>query len=110
MGTDLSLLRSAGGAKRFEWRSGNLYQRSAVDPGIEWRVKLVKDSVDPASPDYRLLRRLVRSRSRRRPGPGAGGRAPARRARRSRRLRRPADGKRLVIIKTLHRRRACYTF
>jgi len=51
-GTDLSLLRSADGAKRFEWRDGKLYQRSAVEPGKEWRVKLVKDSVDTASPDY----------------------------------------------------------
>jgi len=30
------------GQKRFEWRGGKLYQRSAVDPGMEWRVKLVR--------------------------------------------------------------------
>ncbi len=51
-GTDLSLLRSADGGKRFQWRDGKLYQRSAIEPGKEWRVKLVKDSVDAASPDY----------------------------------------------------------
>ena len=51
-GTDLSVLRSPDGAKRFEWRDGKLYQRSAVEPGKEWRIKLVKDSVDSASPDY----------------------------------------------------------
>lgn len=51
-GTDLSLLRSPDGAKRFEWREGKLYQRSAVEPGKEWRIKLVKDSVDPGSSDY----------------------------------------------------------
>src|SRR5258708_3792517 len=51
-GTDLSLLRTSDGAKRFEWREGQLFQRSAVEPGKEWRIKLVKDSVDAASPDY----------------------------------------------------------
>ena len=52
MGTDLSLLRNPDGAKRFEWREGKLYQRSLVNPGQEWRVHLVKDSVDPKSSDY----------------------------------------------------------
>jgi hypothetical protein len=51
-GTDLSLLRNPDGAKRFEWREGQLYQRSLVNPGQQWRVHLVKDSVDPKSPDY----------------------------------------------------------
>jgi hypothetical protein len=51
-GTDLSLLRTPDGAKRFQWREGQLFQRSAVEPGKEWRVKLVKDSVDATSPDY----------------------------------------------------------
>ncbi len=53
-GTDLSLLRNPDGARRFEWRAGHLYQRSLVDPKLEWRIKLVKDSVDPASPDYNV--------------------------------------------------------
>jgi hypothetical protein len=51
-GTDMSLLRNPDGAKRFEWREGKLYQRSLVNPGQEWRVHLVKDSVDPHSSDY----------------------------------------------------------
>jgi hypothetical protein len=29
-----------------------LIQRSIVDPKLEWKVSLVKDSVDPASPDF----------------------------------------------------------
>jgi hypothetical protein len=53
-GTDLSLLRNPDGAKRFEWRGNELYQRSLVNPKQEWRVKLVKDSVDPASADYNI--------------------------------------------------------
>ena len=32
-GTDLSLLRTQDGRKRFEWRDGKLYQRAALDPG-----------------------------------------------------------------------------
>ena len=51
-GTDLSLLRTPDGRRRFEWRGGALYQRSALDPKLEWRVSLVKDSVDPTHPRY----------------------------------------------------------
>ncbi len=51
-GTDLSLLRNPDGRKRFEWRGSELYQRSLTDPQREWRMKLVKDSVDPASSQY----------------------------------------------------------
>ncbi len=55
-GSDLSLLRNPDGNRRFEWmeRDGRqvLIQRSIVDPKLEWQVKLVKDSVDPSSPDY----------------------------------------------------------
>jgi len=55
-GNDLSLLRNPDGQRRFEWveRDGRqvLIQRSLVDPKLEWRIKLTKDTVDPASPDY----------------------------------------------------------
>ncbi len=51
-GMDMSLLRTADGRKRFEWRDGKLYQRSAVDPNKEWEMSLVKDSVNPKSPKY----------------------------------------------------------
>ena len=56
MGTDLSLLRNSDGQRRFEWveRDGRrvLIQRSIIDPKLEWRIKLVKDSVDRTSPDF----------------------------------------------------------
>jgi hypothetical protein len=56
MGNDLSLLRNPDGKRRFEWveQEGRrvLMQRSIDDPKLEWRVKVVKDSVDPSSPDY----------------------------------------------------------
>ncbi len=51
-GTDLSLLRTPDGRKQFEWKDGELYQRSMMDPKVEWRLSLVKDSVNPASPHY----------------------------------------------------------
>ena len=51
-GTDLSLLRTQDGRKRFEWREGKLYQRAATDPDKEWEVTLVKDTVTPGNPKY----------------------------------------------------------
>jgi len=51
-GTDMSLMRTPGGYKRFEWRQGKLYQRSALDPNQEWEMSLVKDSVNPGHPRY----------------------------------------------------------
>ncbi|HEV3239482.1 MAG TPA: multiheme c-type cytochrome [Casimicrobiaceae bacterium] len=51
-GTDMTLLRTEDGRKRFEWREGKLYQRAALDADREWEVTLVKDTVNPASPKY----------------------------------------------------------
>jgi len=51
-GHDLASLRNEDGSLRFEWRGDKLFQRSAVTPGLEWEVHLVKDSVDPANPHY----------------------------------------------------------
>jgi hypothetical protein len=51
-GTDLSLLRTQDGRKRFEWREGKLYQRAATDPDKEWEVTLVKDTVTPGNAKY----------------------------------------------------------
>lgn len=51
-GTDMSLLRTPDGRRRFEWIDGELYQRSAIYPGKEWKVSLVKDSVTKGNADY----------------------------------------------------------
>jgi hypothetical protein len=51
-GLDLSALRTPDGRRRFEWIGGQLYQRSMLDPKLEWRVSLVKDSVTPGNPHY----------------------------------------------------------
>ncbi len=56
-GNNLSLLRNPDGKRRFEWVFDNagrrsLVQRSIVDPALSWKIHLVKDSVDPASPYF----------------------------------------------------------
>jgi hypothetical protein len=51
-GHDLSLRRTPWGEQQFIWKPDGLYQRSAVTKGLEWRVKQVRDSVDPKSGDY----------------------------------------------------------
>jgi hypothetical protein len=51
-GRDLRLLRNPDGKKRFEWVDGKLIQRSAVTPGLEWTMTLLKDVSDPKSPRY----------------------------------------------------------
>jgi LVIVD repeat len=51
-GKDLSLLRTPDGRRRFEWIDGALYQRSMLDPNLEWKVSLVRDSVTPGHPQY----------------------------------------------------------
>ncbi|WP_374414508.1 hypothetical protein [Novosphingobium colocasiae] len=56
-GNDLSLLRNPDGQRRFEWRTDeagrrHLTQRSIVDPRLSWDVRLVRNSVDPGSPEF----------------------------------------------------------
>jgi hypothetical protein len=51
-GSDLSVLRNPDGRRRFEWLDGRLFQRSVLDPKLEWEVSLVKDSVTPGNPHY----------------------------------------------------------
>jgi len=51
-GLEMSLLRTQDGRRRFEWRGGKLYQRSAVEPDREWEMSLVKDTVTKGHPKY----------------------------------------------------------
>jgi hypothetical protein len=58
-GTNLALLRNSDGQRRFEWFTDDegrrvLIQRSIVDPKLEWRVSLVKDSVDRTHPRFNI--------------------------------------------------------
>ncbi|HMO16712.1 MAG TPA: hypothetical protein PKA63_02555 [Oligoflexia bacterium] len=49
---DLSVMRTPFGDLRFQWRDGKLYQRSNLDPDLEWKVRQVKDTLDPLDSDY----------------------------------------------------------
>ncbi|CAM3059025.1 Cytochrome c domain-containing protein [Sphingomonas antarctica] len=58
-GTNLTLARNPDGQRRFEWSTDDsgrqvLVQRSASDPKLEWRVHLVKDSVDPTYSGFNI--------------------------------------------------------
>ncbi|MBD8524331.1 hypothetical protein [Pseudomarimonas arenosa] len=54
-GTNLSLIRNPDGKRRFEWIDGKLIQRSAVVPGLEWTMTLLKDVSSKASDEYNVL-------------------------------------------------------
>jgi hypothetical protein len=60
-GTDLSLGTTGFGRRRFVWRGERLFQRSMVDPELEWEVVQVKDSVTPGHPRYSELSRLAKT-------------------------------------------------
>lgn len=51
-GTDMTTLRTPDGRRRFEWIGGVLYQRSMLDPNLEWRMSLVRNAVDPLHAEY----------------------------------------------------------
>ena len=55
-GTDLLQLRNQDGSRRFQWSEEGgrrvLTQTSSLDPKLKWTVSLVKDTVDPLSPNY----------------------------------------------------------
>src|SRR5206468_2818091 len=48
----LQLIRNPDGKKRFDWDNGKLIQRSAVTPGLEWNVALLKNDSLPGAPGY----------------------------------------------------------
>jgi hypothetical protein len=51
-GTHLEMLRTPWRQRRFERRDGKLYQRSMMDPALEWEVVQTLDSITPGSPHY----------------------------------------------------------
>lgn len=51
-GTDMLSMRTPDGRRRFEWVGDSLYQRSNMDPNLEWKLSLVKDSVSPGHSEY----------------------------------------------------------
>jgi hypothetical protein len=51
-GTDLRVGTTPFGQRRFLWFNGKLFQRSMVNPGMEWEVVQVKDTITPGHPRY----------------------------------------------------------
>jgi hypothetical protein len=51
-GTNLELLRTPFGDRRFYWNEDRLYQRSMLEQNKQWEVKQVLDSISPGSPNY----------------------------------------------------------
>jgi len=63
-GNDLRVARTPDGRKRFEWVGKKLYQRSNVDPKLEWELSLVKDSVTPGHRQYNAKAARAKTMSR----------------------------------------------
>jgi hypothetical protein len=51
-GTNLGLMTTSHGRRRFAWIGGKLFQRSMVEPELEWEVVQVKDTITPGSEHY----------------------------------------------------------
>ena len=47
-----SITDTRGVVVRFEWIGDALYQRSMLEPSVEWKLSLVEDSVDAKHADY----------------------------------------------------------
>jgi hypothetical protein len=61
-GTDLSILRTPFGQRRFYWLNGKLYQRSMVDKDREpWEVVQVVDTITPGNSHYSEASRLAKT-------------------------------------------------
>ena len=61
-GTDLSLLRTPFGQRRFYWQAGTLHQRSMIDKDrAPWEVVQVVETITPGNPHYSEASRLAKT-------------------------------------------------
>jgi hypothetical protein len=60
-GTALARLRTPWRERRFSWRDGRLFQRSMMDPALEWEVVQVVDTITPGAPNYSEQSRLAKT-------------------------------------------------
>lgn len=60
-GTDLALLRTPWGSRRFYWKDERLFQRSMVNRAQEWEVIQVFDTIRPGNPNYNEKARLAKT-------------------------------------------------
>ncbi len=68
----LTLLRTPDGRRRFEWIGGTLFQRSMVDPNLEWKVSLVKNTRHAGQPGVQRQGRARQADEPRQPHARAG--------------------------------------
>lgn len=60
-GTHLDALRTPWGERRFEWKDGELLQRSVVEKDKVWKVAQVRDTITPGNPRYNEKSRLAKT-------------------------------------------------
>jgi hypothetical protein len=60
-GTDLALLRTPWGDRRFYWKQDRLFQRSMLEQDKEWEVIQVADSITPGNVNYNEKARLAKT-------------------------------------------------
>jgi hypothetical protein len=61
-GTDMSLLRTPAGQRRFYWQDGKLYQRPMVDQGgAPWEVVQVLDTITPGNSHFSEKSRVAKT-------------------------------------------------
>ena len=60
-GTHLEAMRTPFGARQFYWKGGRLYQRSMMDPKLQWEVVQVLDTITPGAPHYSEQSRLAKT-------------------------------------------------
>ena len=60
-GTHLDALRTPWGERQFERRGGKVFQRSMMDPHLEWEVVQTLDSITPGNPHYNEKSRLAKT-------------------------------------------------
>ena len=60
-GTDLDMLRTPWGDRRFFWQAGKLYQRSMLDPTEKWEVVQTLDTITPGADHFNEKSRLAKT-------------------------------------------------
>lgn len=60
-GTRLDLLRTPSGQRRFYVKDERVYQRSMMDPALEWEVVQVVDTITPGASHYNEQSRLAKT-------------------------------------------------
>jgi hypothetical protein len=60
-GTTLAALRTPFRERRFSWEGDRLYQRSMMDPKLQWEITQVVDVVSPGNPNYSEQARLAKT-------------------------------------------------